>query len=230
MYLTAETLYSSATAGKANIRGYDPIEKVFAVFIKDRWGNTTDTISGTYLPIYEEKLDRKLFVRWNPTGIPYKELSGQGWNIEKIWDGLGSETGNGYSWPQDAQWGDSWTMDLGQLAKLSRFKIYQRATNGQLYTGANIKEFDFYGSPHRNVNEDEDTWIYIGSYESLKPSGLPMGQVSDEDKAFAIAGEDYVVDISMPQIRYLRFKINRTWGGANYMQLMEIEFFGQPSK
>ena len=230
MYLTAETLYSSATAGKANIRGYDPIEKVFAVFIKDRWGNTTDTISGTYLPIYEEKLDRKLFVRWNPTGIPYKELSGQGWNIEKIWDGLGSETGNGYSWPQDAQWGDSWTMDLGQLAKLSRFKIYQRATNGQLYTGANIKEFDFYGSPHRNVNEDEDTWIYIGSYESLKPSGLPMGQVSDEDKAFAIAGEDYVVDISMPQIRYLRFKINRTWGGSNYMQLMEIEFFGQPSK
>ena len=81
---------------------------------------------------------------------------------------------------------------------------------------------------HTNVNENTDTWIYIGTYESYKPSGLPHGQVSDEDKAFALAGEEYKVDITTPAVRYLRFKINKTWGNANYMQLMEVEFYGQP--
>ena len=155
---------------------------------------------------------------------------GGGWEIEKIWDGLGADTGTGYSWPTTSKMGDSWTMNLGVTAKLSRFKIHQRMTSAQVYTGANIRSFDLYGSPHANVNENEETWIYLGSYESFKPSGLPHGQVSDEDNAYALAGEEYMVDISMPPVRYLRFKINKTWGGANYMQLMEVEFFGQPKE
>ncbi len=101
-------------------------------------------------------------------------------------------------------------------------------TSAQVYTGANIRSFELFGSPHTSVSDDESTWIYMGAYESHKPSGLPHGQVSDEDIAFATAGEEYMVDMSIPPIRYLRFKINRTWGGANYMQLMEIEIFGQP--
>lgn len=228
-YVSAESIYTKATVGKANLRGYPPVERVFAVSIRDRWGNTTDTISGSYLPIFEVKLDRKKFARWSPPGIPYQELAAS-WRIENIWDGLGSTVGNGYSWPLTAKMGDSWTMDLGQTAKLSRFTIFPRETTGQLYTGANIKSFELFGSPHRNVNEDESTWIYIGAYESIKPSGLPAGQFSDEDYAYAVAGEEYPVDISIPAVRYLRFKINKTWGGANYMQLMEIEFFGQPQE
>lgn len=225
-YVSAGSIYTKSIKGKANVRGYPPVERVFAVSIRDRWNNTTDTVSGLYLPICEEQLDRRKFARWNPPGIPYQQY-GSDWRIENIWDGRGSTEGIGYGWPLTAQMGESWTMDLGQLAKLSRFKIYQRATQEQLYTGANIKSFEFFGSPHRNVSDDESTWIYIDAYESFKPSGLPMGQISDEDYAYAVAGEEYSVDVSIPPVRYLRFKINKTWGGASYMQLMEIEFFGQ---
>ncbi|KAF5049873.1 MAG: DUF5000 domain-containing lipoprotein [Tissierellia bacterium] len=228
-YHTTETIYTSSIVGKGSIRGLPPVERIFAVSITDPWNNTTDTISGLFLPIYEEQLDRTRFSRWNPPGIPYMSLGG-GWEIEKIWDGLGGNTGLGFSWPTTSKMGDSWTMNLGVTAKLSRFKIHQRMTSAQVYTGANIKSFDLYGSPHPNVNENEETWIYLGSYESFKPSGLPHGQVSDEDNAYALAGEEYMVDISMPPVRYLRFKINKTWGGANYMQLMEVEFFGQPKE
>lgn len=226
-FVTAHKIYTSSIAGKGILRGYPPVERIFAVSVTDPWNNSTDTISGTYLPIYEEQLDRKKFARWNCPGIPYMQLD-NGWSIEKLWDGNGGNTGTGYSWPTSAKMGDSWTMNLGVTAKLSRFKIHQRMTNDQAYTGANIKSFEVYGSPHTNVNENTDTWIYIGTYESYKPSGLPHGQVSDEDKAFALAGEEYKVDITTPAVRYLRFKINKTWGNANYMQLMEVEFYGQP--
>lgn len=228
-FVTAEALYTSSMVGRGSLRGYAPVEKIFAFSISDPWDNFTDTISGTYLPIYEEKLDRTKFSRWNPPGIPYMQLQSD-WNIEKIWDGLGANTGTGYSWPTSSKMGDSWTMNLGVTAKLSRFKIYQRMTSSQVYTGANIKEFELFGSPHTSVSDDESTWIYMGAYESYKPSGLPHGQVSDEDNEYALAGEEYMVDISISPVRYLRFKINKTWGGANYMQLMEIEFFGQPQE
>lgn len=228
-FQTSATIYTSSIVGKRSIRGLAPVERIFAVSISDPWNNTTDTVSGMYLPIYEEQLDRKKFSRWNPPGIPYMSLGG-GWEIEKIWDGLGGNTGIGYSWPTTSKMGDSWTMNLGVTAKLSRFKIHQRMTSAQVYTGANIKSFDLYGSPNANVNENVETWIYLGSYESFKPSGLPHGQVSDEDIAYALAGEEYMVDISIPAVRYLRFRVNKTWGGANYMQLMEVEFFGQPSE
>lgn len=228
-FIAADRIYTRSLAGRGSLRGYKPVEKIFAFSISDPWDNLTDTISGIYLPIYEEQLDRTKFSRWNPPGIPYMQLDAS-WNIEKIWDGLGANTGTGYSWPTTSKMGDSWTMNLGVSAKLSRFKIHQRMTSAQVYTGANIKEFELFGSPHANVNENEETWIYIGSYESYKPSGLPHGQVSDEDNQYALAGEEYMVDSSIPPVRYLRFKINKTWGGANYMQLMEVEFFGQPQE
>ena len=226
-YQASQTIYTSSIVGRRSIRGLPPVERIFAVSVADPWNNTTDTISGMYLPIYEEKLDRTKFARWNPPGIPYMQLQSD-WAIEKLWDGVGGNTGTGYSWPTTAKMGDSWTMNLGVTAKLSRFKFHQRMTGDQVYTGANIRSFDLYGSPHANVNENEDTWVFLGSYESFKPSGLPHGQVSDEDNAYALAGEEYMVDISMPAVRYLRVKVNKTWGGANYMQLMEVEFFGQP--
>ncbi len=224
--INAETIYSNSMVGKGSLRGYRPEEIVFAISITDPWDNSTDTISGLYLPLYEEKLDRKKFSRWNPPGIPYQQYSN--WAIENIWDGLLGNTGIGYSWNTDQKMGNSWTMNMGVTAKLSRFILYQRMTANQVYTGANIRSFELFGSPHTSVSDDESTWIYMGAYESHKPSGLPHGQVSDEDIAFAAAGEEYMVDVSLPPVRYLRFKINRTWGGANYMQLMEIEFFGQP--
>ena len=226
-FVEIDARYTNAIVGKDNLRGLPAEEIIIAVYVRDRWGNKTDRISGLYHPLYEEKLDRLKFARWNPPGIPYIQLNND-WKIEKIWDGLGAMVGTGFSWPTTTKMGDSWTMNMGQTAKLSRIKIYQRGTGAQFYTGANIREFELYGSPHPNVNEDITTWIFMGSYESFKPSGLPHLQLSDEDVAFATAGQDYMMDVSLPSIRYLRFKINKTWGNANYMQLMEIEIFGQP--
>lgn len=225
-YVTAGTFYTKSAIGKNNLRGCPPYEQRYAVSIRDRWGNTTDTLSELHKPYREEQIDPKRFVRWNPPGIPYSQH--YGYAIENLWD---SDYLSEYCTTPPFTLGDSFTFDMGQMAKLSRFRIVQFTGDGQYAFGyANLKFFDFYASPHPNVNADEDTWIYMGSYESRKPSGLPQGQLTDEDIEVARTGEDFMVDTSLPAVRYLRFKVNKTWGGVTGVNFNELEIFGVPEE
>ena len=219
-----DNFYTNTREGKGNIRGFPAQEQSFAVFIRDRWGNRTDTIISKNLPLHEERLDKTKFTNWSPPGIPYLQLDNN-WTIAKLWNN--SVANPGYSWPLSATLPSSFTFDMGQLAKLSRFKIFQRATDAQLYTGGNVKQFQLWGSSHPGVSDDFSTWVKLGDFSSFKPSGLPLGQVSAEDMAYAgVAGEDYNIDLSAPPVRYLRFVIESTWGGSKAMQIMEVDFFG----
>ncbi len=216
--------YTNTKVGKGNVRGYAAEEQMFAVYVRDRWQNHSDTLIASYLPLHEVRLDKSKFTKWNPPGIPYQDLANQGWTIQKLWDN--SKENPGFSMPTSARIPNDFTFDLGQWATLSRFKIYHRASSAQLYTGANIKRFEVWGSEHNNVNEDFNTWVKLGEYESKKPSGLPLGQVSEEDMDYAfIKGEDFQVE-SSPRVRYLRFMVHETWGGTSYVQIMEVDFYG----
>jgi len=216
-----EHFYTRAEKGKGNVRGYAAQEKMFAVYVRDRWQNHSDTLIASYTPLHEERLDKSKFQKWNPPGIPYRDLWGQ-WTIEKLWDGsLGDP---GFSMPSESEMPNDFTFDLGQWAQISRFKIFQRATGNQTYTGANAKKFEVWGSEHPNVNADFSTWVKLGDFESIKPSG--PGPVTAEDIQYAgVDGEDFNIEAS-PRIRYLRFIVHETWGGASYVQMMEVEFFG----
>ena len=230
-FTEVQNVYTKATQGKVNVRGYLPEETVFAVSVRDKWMNRTDTISEALTPLFEEKLDRTKFVRWNPSGIPYMELAGWGWTIEKLWDGqLSYASAGGYSFPTTAVLPASFTMDIGQTACLGRIKIYPRATGAQLYTGGNVKKFQVWGSPHPNVNADFSNWVFLGDFEDVKPSGSAAGVVTQEDIDFATAGVDYSVENSATPVRYLRFYIEKTWGGGAGMQIFEVEFYGSITK
>lgn len=224
-YTEVQKFYSTAITGKGNIRGLPSVETVFAVFISDRWDNLTDTISGPYTPIFEMKADRTKFVRWNPTGIPYVELTSN-YPIERLWDGDFTSNVSFYSLPITVVFPYSFTFNLGQTIKMSRFKAYQRDYGGQLYIGSNVKRFQVWGSDNPNVNQDFATWTKLGDFESIKPSGSGLGVVTADDRAYALAGEDYSVDISAPRVKYLRFNILETWGGTPAAQIGELEFFG----
>ena len=226
--VTAQNFYTRAQVGKGNVRGYPSQPTVFAVALRDRWGNLTDTVRVTYTPMPEVQLDRLKFRRWNPAdnSIPYTDLVSQGWIIENMWDNnIGAK---GFSFPLTTTLPANLTFDLGQTAKLSRFKLHHRADASQLYTGGNFKKFRVYGSATPGVSADFDTWTKIGEYQSIKPSGLPMGQISAEDLQYASTdGEDFNVDINAPPIRYLRFVVDETWGGNTAAQVMELKFFGE---
>lgn len=220
-FIEIERFYSESLEGKANIRGQEPIEKIFALVIKDRWGNVTDTISGTYLPIFETELEKTKFRRWNPPGIPYNAYTTSNWYIENLWN---NNIKSGF-----ANYALEFTFDLGQIAKLSRFKIHQRPESNLIYNYVSPKRFELWGSTTPNVSSDFNTWQYIGTFESIKPSGLPLGQVSNEDIEYAhVKGEEWNVPLEAPQVRYIRFVTKESWGQGNVVQLMEISIWGSP--
>ena len=63
--------------------------------------------------------------------------------------------------------------------------------------------------------------------ESLKPSGLPPGQISSEDKAYAAAGEEFEFPPSTPAVRYIRWKGLETFTGAQFIHFQEVTIYGQ---
>ncbi|WP_160370619.1 DUF5000 domain-containing lipoprotein [Sphingobacterium humi] len=227
-FVEIDHIYTNAKNGISNVRGQESKDQEFAVFVRDRWQNRTETKVGRFFPLFEEELDKGKFARWNPPGLPYQDL-GQGWILQNMWNK--SLATPGFSTPTGMAKPMNITFDLGQTAKLSRFKIFQRSDAAQLYTGANVKRFEVWGSEHPNVNQDFSTWKKLGDFLSYKPSGLPLGQVSEEDMEYAgRKGEDYMVDLESPAIRYIRLVVHETWGSTTHTQIMEVSFFGQIQK
>jgi hypothetical protein len=63
--------------------------------------------------------------------------------------------------------------------------------------------------------------------ESIKPSGLPEGQLSDEDVALVAAGEEFTCPAEAPASRYLRIKVLENWSNGDFFHIMEMAVYGQ---
>ncbi|TCC86344.1 hypothetical protein FBD94_19610 [Pedobacter hiemivivus] len=169
------------------------------------------------------ELDKSLFRSFKlPTDISDE----YGWKLENLWD---NNNGTGGGDPAGFHTGgsglpQSFTIDMGQTVKLDNFRLWQR--DNALYNSANLKIFEVWGSSSPNPNGSFDSsWTKMGTFTSVKPSGLPTGQLTDADRAFARAGEKFTFSSSIPQVKYLRFKVLETWGGANYIHLLELSFY-----
>lgn len=118
------------------------------------------------------------------------------------------------------QW---FSIDLGAQVQLDNFRLWQR--ENALYSVGNIKTFEVWASNNPNPNGTWDSWTKLQTFTSFKPSGLPKGQNTDQDRAFAQAGEKFVFPASIPKYRYVRFKVLETWGGEGYLHFSELSFY-----
>lgn len=169
------------------------------------------------------QLDKSLF---RTHKLPTDINDEYGWKLENLWDG---NDGTGGGDPAGFHTGGSglpqwFTIDMGQTAQLDHFRLWQR--DNALYDVANLKVFEVWGSNDPNPDGSFDnSWTKLETFTSVKPSGLPRGQLSDADRAFARAGEKFTFPAGIPQVKYLRFKVLETWGGTNYIHLLELSFF-----
>lgn len=242
-----QNFYSAAKTGVGYIRGFPVEEIVFNVQIRDRWGNLTTVSTGKYLPKFEEEANKVYFKKWNgDPAIPYKQYSSS-YPIERLWDNINmaafGAANNFFHTPDKEPFPIPFTFDLGKVYTVSRFKIWQRgggsatsSTDSWVYRHGNLKKFTVYGSPDEfarimpnTANPVEHEWIELGTFESFKPSGLPLGTYSAEDRELgAVTGEDFMfpADQATP-VRYIRFAIHETWGGTPMIHASEISAFGQ---
>lgn len=223
-YQPLETFYTTVVDGRGAARGLDTIPVNFGIYVKDRWGNVSPTLYKELTPMFETSFDRS---KWADAKLPNDIGDTQGWNISRIWDNIYGPGDNGFSSPGGTGvWPQSITIDLGTVGKISRLLLYQR---GDVYVFAegNPKIFEVYGAKEYDPTGNWDSWTLLGSFESVKPSGLPLGQHSAEDDAVALTtGEDFIMPLDVPAVRWIRIKVIRTWAGGDNFQIGELFVFG----
>jgi hypothetical protein len=225
-YVPLETFYSERAVGEGTVRGMDTIPVDVMVYAQDRWGNKSIAKTYTLTPVYEALFDR---LRHSIVSLDNDARAySAGYALEKMFNGNKNEenclaTAGGSGWPQ------SITIDIGATGKLSRIRLYQRIGNppGYLFREGNLHRFEIYGRPDTPPqNGDWNGWILLANCESVKPSGLPLGETNDEDLAIGQNGEDFLIPVEAAPVRYLRIKVTRTWAGGDNFQIGELEIYG----
>lgn len=224
------TVYTSQSETSTALRGYEAVPQYFAAVIRDRFDNISDTIYPStpdklLTPLFEMRLDKKKFIKmvrsndanWDAWGNNYSNLFDD--NLNNI-----SHTQGNTPRP------DIYTLDLGAIVTLSRFKLYGRGPNdvGWAYNHGNPKKYTVYGAKELPASDDLSAWTKLRDCESIKPSGLPIGTNTDEDIEQFLNGDEFTFEDSV-EIRYFRIAITEVWDGAGYTNMNEITFWGSVS-
>lgn len=226
----AETVYTSAANGQFKLRGLEAVENMFGVYVRDRWNNLSDTMFSTLTPLYEEKIDSRFFKR---LALPRDENdAGQ---FPRMFDG---NIAVGMYTTVDVMLAPVFfTIDLGQVVLLSRYKLWHRKVNP--YNNCSPKIWKVYGTLNPDMS-NTDTEYWVNSYQKdwvllsdvndisiYKPSGSDS-QNTSEDLAAALAGFDLECMNENVPVRYLRFEITENWAMPVRSVIGEIEFYGAP--
>ncbi len=228
-----QTFYTKSPQGFFSYKGLDTTSAKFAVYLRDRWDNKSDTLTKILKPRFEQEIP-KPFGTFNLASDSYLPTEGLPvYTIESLWDGdLNSIFANFHSnlFPQ------TFTVNLKHSVILSGVRIHQ--WGGLEYTGSNVRVFELWGSDKDTPDDDlmGGDWIKLGKFESWKPSG-PGGTITAEDREYAhIQGEFYEIvsfdenpDPWIP-VKYLRFRTLETYKGRSatgQVVIPEISVYGQ---
>jgi len=233
-----DLLYTSMPTGEKSIRGFNTNKRRFALSIVDKFENLSDTVYFEETPLYEAKLDKKLFGTVYLVGEDTK-IRGDNRELFRIWDDISDD--------DNAIWHSSddfvflpqrFTVDLGQASQLTRFMLWQRAGD-YIYAQHNPRTFDVWGTdelkwdrtdPRYGTNEWKADWHLLAQCEIIKPSGGALGTNTPEDIAASIAGFEFEFDQNVPKTRYLRFEVHETWGKTASLHIAEISVYGDDRK
>lgn len=247
----ADVVYSSVAKGDYYLRGFDDSERRFAVLVKDRWDNYSDTISGVFTPRFEQLIPKKDIKKLQLTDDNSENVGDGTWQFYQMFDDITQGDGNGYhsqnAWTAPYEHGAYFTIDLGHKVKLTRYKLWQRGDtwpythhNPKVWSiygreGDPKKIYDFYYENDRDYwandfKDDRTNWPMFMQCRSEKPSGFDNPVITSEDLEYAHGGHEFIFDEDAPPVRYIRFAIEQTWGGGTRPTLLHIEelaFYGK---
>ncbi len=235
-YGIVEQHYDAAEAVNFSVRGYNTEARRFGAYIRDEWGNTSDTVFAQISPLFETQLNKSLFFKY---GLPSDTEIGYGWELPYLWDGKTDGYSNGWHTNPGGSYPMICTFGLGVYAKLSRFVLYNRPLQFA-YSHGNARKFSLWGtdkvSPQNAVlpaYSNEGTvvgdWVNLGNFIFPDPpSGLMPGATNASDEAFVAAGVNFNIPLASPKTRYIRLNVAETWSGGDFAHAMEITFFGDP--
>lgn len=224
-----KSVFTNADSILSKVRGLDTVDYRFGFFVKDRWGNKTDTMYQLIKPIYETELPKTNFTeftlpgdapQWNnnETAVRYMWDTRYGWP----WTSFTSQTAGGPN-PHMI------TFNTGVLARVSRVWIRPYPEGDRYFYLTTMKRFEIYGASNPSLSGALDnTWTLLGSYTVTKPSGIPYGKDDASDQAAAIAGFSWEVDVTAPKVKYIRIRCLENFAGGTAQSINELRVYGDP--
>lgn len=222
----AETFYTARDSAKFAVRGYESELRRFGIFVRDKWENLSDTIYEEVIPVYEIELDKSKF---SPVFLPTdSEANNWGGRMDYLWDGQvngddAAHTGNIASVGGVPKY---FTFDLGVLAQLSRFNLKTITDDKHIYNDVSPRLYEIWGCPEFDPSGSFDGWTKLVTIENIKPSGLPSGLLTEDDRIAARNGDDADIPSEMPKVRYIRIRCLNNWVGNTNMVIAEVTFWG----
>lgn len=222
-------VYTSTDSINTAIRGMDTLPKKLAFFVRDRFLNHTDTLFQTITPYYETAITKSGYREYTLPGDAPSAWSSN--RISNLWDG------NIETWPMvnitvDQGKPSVITFDIGRLAQLSRMAIWdypEYLNSGRaFFYGGNPRKFEIWASPNPPLDGSFNNWTLMATCEEVKPSGLPYGQSTNEDRTAGFAGFNWDLRSDVPKMRYIRIKCNENWAGSYFLALAEVQVYGDP--
>ena len=222
-------VYTSLDSINAAIRGMDTIPKKLAVYVRDRFMNISDTLFTTLTPFYETPIAKSGYREYAlPGDSPSAWASNR---VANLWDG-NTEVWPGVNITTDQGKPSVITFDIGRPAQLSRIMIWdypEYLNSGRaFYYGGNPRRFEIWGSANPPLDGSFNNWTLLAECEQIKPSGLPYGQSTNEDRTIGFAGLNWDLRSDVPKMRYIRIRCLQNWAGSYFMALGEVQVYGDP--
>ncbi len=233
------TLFTASNDITLTRRGIEATEAVFGVYVRDRWGNISDTVKAVLTPLPEIMIPKTAAVvdvdgkPGNAKGFSYSgtaawsqddnlfkyESERTSYPVKGLWDGSGESKSPHFLAVDKAPIPCWFTIDLGCEVELSRIATLPRIGYPQLYGDAHVRNFEFWGSnnptgaPGDGKHDFDDSWKCLGKFIQYKPSGYlddgTPGVITQEDTEYFNNGNDFELDSEKFPDAYYHFRYLR---------------------
>ena len=224
----------SQPEGTYQIVGLPNVTNNFGVFVRDRFGNTSDVLEIEDRPWREEYLNKKNFKYiGKPKVVDVDDWYAWQGRPENLWDDVVGEW-NFAQTAANGQFPHYFCIDLGVTAPIGRI-LFQQRMGGGIFNFDCIRHFEVYGTaelPIVNNSDPLEGWTKLNAetFEVIRPSGRKPGDpLTTEDIQAAEKGIMFTIDTPFPrpEIRYIRFKFLDSFAQSNMAILGELSFWAQ---
>lgn len=225
----------SQKEGTYQVIGLPNKTNTFSVFVRDRFENTSESLTFEERPWHEEYLDKKNFKYvGKPRVIDESDWYAWSGNPACVWDNIVgqwnfAQTASGDKFPH------YFCIDLGVTVPIGRILFQQRLGDQEIFNMDCPQFFEVYGAAELPVvNQDDplEGWTKLNqeTFEVIRPSGRKPGEPpTTEDREAAEKGIMFTIDkpFPHPEIRYIRFKFLKSFTDRSMIILGEFTFWAQ---
>ncbi|MCI1639660.1 MAG: DUF4959 domain-containing protein [Bacteroidales bacterium] len=219
-WVEVTTLFTASDNVTLTRRGLEAQKAIFGVYIRDRWGNFSDTLKVLLTPGVEIQIPKTGFKYYDPGDDNCFSMSEENstYPVSGLWDGSGNSSSPHFLAIGKCPVPCWLTIDMGLVAQLSRIATLPRI-NYNIWRDAHPRDFEFWGSMNptgktgSNEHGFDDSWFCLGKFTQYKPSGYEedgsVGTITNEDITYFNGGNDFELNSddyphAFDQLRYLR--------------------------